>query len=39
MRGKADTQVTMLFKWFLDLNIIGPAFDASTFLRIRMVKV
>jgi len=25
----------LLFKWFLDLNIIDPAFDALTFLRIR----
>jgi len=23
----------LLFKWFLDLNIIDPAFDASTFSK------
>ncbi len=26
-------QYDLLFKWFLDLNIMGPAFDASTFYK------
>ena len=26
-------QYELLFKWFLDLNVIAPAFDASTFSK------
>ena len=26
-------QYDLLFKWFLDLNIMGPAFDSSTFSK------
>ena len=26
-------QYDLLFKWFLDLNVIAPAFDAPTFSR------
>jgi len=26
-------QYDLLFKWFLDLNIMDPAFDASTFSK------
>ena len=26
-------QYDLLFKWFLDLNVIAPSFDASTFSK------